>query len=152
MAKLFFDRIFYRAAATPITTATKGGTYPAYTIANWTPLVGGIAEKAKLGISDDGKDVMGDGTEYAGGEKIPVEINIKNFTAANYGTIRAAFLNTRVDLIFMDTEQPGTSYAAHGVVLYPKLEMSGGEEPMINLTGERKLTAGLALFTPVTVS
>lgn len=152
MAKQFFDRIFYRAAGTPITTATKGGTFPEYTIAGWTPLVGAVAEKAKIGISDDGKEVLGNGTEYVGGEKSSVDINVKNFTAANYATLRSAFLNTKVDVLFMDTEQPGTCWAAHGVILYPKIELAGGEEPVINIAGERKVSVGLAQFTPVTVS
>jgi len=147
-----FDRIFYRNAAALITAATKGGTYPAYTISGWIPLVGSVAAGAKIGLDADAKDPMGDGTELTVGEKIPVEITVKDFTAANYATIRAAFLNKNVDVLFMDTNQPDVCYAAHGVKLYPKFDGTGGAEPMIVIAGERKCGSGLALFSPVAVS
>lgn len=147
-----FDRIFYRNAAALITTATKGGIYPAYTISGWTPLVGEVAAGAKIGLDADVKDPMGDGTERTSGEKIPVEITVKNFSAADYATIRTAFLNKNVDVLFMDTNQPDVCYVAHGVKLYPKLDATSGAEEMIQIAGERKCGSGLALFSPVAVS
>ncbi|HNX38749.1 MAG TPA: hypothetical protein PL124_09670 [Candidatus Cloacimonadota bacterium] len=152
MAKKYFNLIFYRAAGAVISSATKGGSYPNYTISGWTLVPGGIADKAKIGLADDGKDGMGDGTEYTSGEKEAVEIIVKNFTAANHASIRSAFLNVKVDVLMMDSEQPGTAYVAHGIVLYPKPDINGGEEPMITISGERKVGAGLSLFAPITVS
>lgn len=152
MAKRFLSLIFYRAAGALITSANKGGSYPNYTFSGWTQLVGAVADKAKIGIQDDGKDPMGDGTEKVSGEKIPVEIMIKEFTNANYATLRSAFLNIKVDILMLDPEQPSVGYVAHGLVLYPKLDTTGGEEPVITLSGERKCGAGLSLFAPITIS
>lgn len=154
MAKHFFNRIFYRAAAAITTTATKGGTYPDYTVTDWTPIVGGIADKGKVGLDAESKEVMGDGTELTSAEKANVEIIVKNFTAANYATLRSALINTKLDFLFMDADQPDTCYAAFGVRAYPKIDITGGEEPVITIAGERKVGAGVTNtpFTPVTVS
>jgi hypothetical protein len=152
--KKYFNRIFYRAATTITDAATKTGTYPDYLITSWTIIPGGIADKGKLGIDADGTEPMGDGTDYTSGEKIPIEIIIKDFTGANYDSIRSAMLNTQLDFLFMDADQPDEAYAAFGVRAYPKLELAGGEEPVITITGEKRVGAGVqnTPFEFVTVS
>jgi hypothetical protein len=154
MAKQYFNRVFYRTATTITDAATATGTYPDYLVTDWTLLVGGIADKAKLGLDADSKEVMGDGTELTSSEKVPIEITVMNFTAANYATIRAALLNTKLDWLFMDSDQHAVSYAAFGVRAYPKLEITGGEEPKIVIAGERKIGAGVTNtpFKMVTVT
>lgn len=139
----FFDKVFYRAAAAPLTTLpTIGGTFPTATISGWTELVGGIAEKAKIGVEPDVQDAMGDGTTNTSGEKVPVTIMVKDFTVANYGTIRSAFLNQKVDVLMFDNNIRGVVYAAHGIKLHPKLTAEGGTTPVIEITGERKVSSG----------
>jgi hypothetical protein len=154
MAKHYFNRIFYRNATTIATTATMTGTYPDYLVTGWTAVVGGIADKGKLGLDADAKEVMGDGTELTSSEKIPVEIIVKNFTAANYATLRTACLNAKLDFLFMDADQPTLCYAAFGVRAYPKIDITGGEEPTLTIAGERKIGAGVTNtpFQMVTVS
>jgi hypothetical protein len=154
MAKHYFNRIFYRAATTIATTATMTGTYPDYLVTGWTAVVGGIADKGKLGLDADAKEVMGDGTELTSSEKVPVEIIVKNFSAANYATLRTACLNNKLDFLFMDADQPGVCYAAFGVRAYPKIDITGGEEPTLTIAGERKIGAGVTNtpFQMVTVS
>lgn len=154
MAKKYFYRVFYRSATTIITSATKGGSYPDYTISGWTPIPGLAAEVAKMSPDIDGEEPLGDGTQLATGEKIPLEVKIVGFTSANYATIRGAFVNTKVDLLLMDPDQFSTSYAAFGVRLFPKLTVEGGAEPAIVLAGERKYGAGVSTlpFQMVTVT
>jgi hypothetical protein len=154
MGKKFFNRIYYRAAGTIVTTLTKGGTYPAYTFSGWTLLVGEM-EGAKMSIEDDGKaKVDGGATEYVPGEKIPIEIMVTNFTAANLATIRSAFKNVKLDVLLVDSDQPDVAYAAFGVRLYPKVDFPSGEDEKIILSGERKFGSGVstAPFQTITVS
>ncbi len=143
MAKKFFYKVYYRTAGTIVTALTKGGTYPEYTFSGWTALPGLAAEAAKLSPDVDGVEPLGDGSEYATGEKVLGEVKIVGFTAANYGTIRTALLNVKVDLLLVDPDQYTTAYAAFGVRLYPGLTLEGGGEPAITLKGERKYGAGL---------
>lgn len=152
--KKYFNRIFYRTAGAITAAATRTGNYPDYLITNWTLIVGGIADKGKLGLDADGSEPMGDGTDYTSGEKVPIEIIVKNFTGANYDTLRAAMLNTKLDFLFLDADQPATAYAAFGVRAYPKLDLTSGEEPVINIAGERRVGAGVTAtpFEFVTVS
>lgn len=154
MATHFFNRIFYRPAAAIISTATKSGDYPDFTVTGWTPVVGGIADKGKVGLDAEAKSGMGDGTERTSSEKASVEIIVKDFTAANYATLRSDLINKKMDFLYMDADQPGLCYAAFGVRVYPKIEIVGGEEPVITITGERKVGAGVVNtpFVPVTVT
>lgn len=154
MAKHYFNRVFYRTAAAVTYTAVKGGSYPDYTLTGWTPIVGGIADKGKVGLGPEAKEVMGDGTERTSGEQADVEIIVKEFTSADYSALRAALINKKVDVLFMDADQPDTCYAAFGVRVYPKIEIVGGEDPAITIAGTRKVGAGVVNtpFTPVTVT
>lgn len=144
MASKFLDKIFYRTAGAALSALpTVAGTYPVMTISGWTEIVGAAAEKAKLGIEPDGKSGMGDGTEYVNSEKAAVEFTIKNFTKANYDALRTAFLNNKVDVIMLDNEVRTVAYAAQNLRLYPKLDITGGEEPTVVVSGERKAGAGI---------
>lgn len=141
--KKFFSNIYYRAAGTIATTLTKGGTYPAYTFANWTPLVGS-QDGSKISLEDDGKTPAdGGATERVSGEKVPVEITVTDFTAVNFATIRAAFKNVKVDVLLVDSDQPDVGYAVFGTRLYPKLEIPSGEEAKIVISGDRKYGSGV---------
>jgi len=148
----FFRNVYYRAAAAPIASATKAGSYPDYTFSGFTRLVGEIGEGAKVGV-DPETEARGDGSNAAVGEIIPVEIPIHGFTVANVATIRTAFINQKVDVMLYDPEQPEVAYIAHGIRLYPKQDYTSGATPKITLTGERK-TGMLAtsLFQPITIS
>lgn len=144
MASKFLDKIFYRTAGAALSALpTIAGTYPVMTISGWTEIVGASAEKAKLGIDADQKSGMGDGTEYVSSEKTAVEITVKNFTKANYDTLRTAFLNNKVDILMLDNEVRTVAYAAQNLRLYPKIDIAGGEEPAIVISGERKAGAGI---------
>jgi hypothetical protein len=152
MSRLYVKNVYYRAATTPITTIARGGTYPNYTFSGFTQLVGAIDAGAKLGIDPENED-RGDGTQATVGESIPVEIPIKDFTVANVTTIRSAFINTKLDIMVLDPDQPDVAYVAHGVVLYPKIEATGGEVPKLTLTGTRKSgVLATSLFQPVTIT
>lgn len=154
MNRQYFKLVFYRAAAAVVSTLTKGGSYPNYTFSGWTLLPGAVADKAKLGLEADGKDPMGDGTERVSGEKLPLEIPIREFSGANYSTIRSAFLNQKVDVLFVDPEQPEVAFGAFGVRAYPAINITGGEDPVITLQGERKTGAAISgtPFQIITVS
>lgn len=143
MAKKYFYRVFYRAQGAIVATLTKGGSYPAWTFSGWTLLPGLTAEAAKMSPDVDGDEGLGDGTTLATGEKVPIEVKIVGLAAGDYGTIRSALLNTKVDLLLVDPDQPSPSYAAFGVRLYPTLEVTGGGEPAVIIKGERKYGAGL---------
>jgi hypothetical protein len=54
----------------------------------------------------------------------------------------------------MDADQPTLCYAAFGVRAYPKIDITGGEEPTLTIAGERKIGAGVTNtpFQMVTVS
>lgn len=147
----FVDKVFYRVAATPLTALPSiAGTYPTCTISGWTEMVGEVAEKAKIGRDADGKDAMGDGTDYVGSEKAPVEVTVKNFTVANYNALRTALLNVKVDILCLDNNNRAVCYVAHGIRVYPKFDLTGGEEPMIVIGGERKAGSNVAgLFVPL---
>jgi hypothetical protein len=141
--KKFFNKVYYRVAAAIITTAAKGGSYPDYTFSGWTLLVGGVAE-AKTGIEPDGDEpIDGGATIFTSGEKSPLEISVIDFSAANYATIRSAFLNQKVDVLLVDSDQPAVGYAVHGIRLHPALDTTSGAEPKIVLKGERKYGAGV---------
>lgn len=144
MASKYLDKVFYRAAGAALSALpTIGGTYPVMTISGWTEVVGAVAEKAKLGIDADAKSAMGDGTEMVSGEKAAVEFSVKNFTKANHDALRTAFINQKVDILMIDNEVRSVAYVAQGVRLYPKLDVVGGEEPVITVSGERKAGAGI---------
>lgn len=152
--KRFFNKIYYRAAGTIASTLTKGGTYPDYTFSGWTALVGGMAE-AKIGVESDGDEPQdGGATTYVSGQKTPVEITINNFSAANYGTIRTAFMNVKVDVLLVDADQPETGYAVFGTRLAPSLDLTGSAEPKLVLKGERKYGSEVSTlpFQLITIS
>lgn len=142
--KRYFNKVFYRASAAIITSATKGGTYPDFTFSGWTLLPGGMAE-LKTGLDKDGEEPIDGGqATYISGEKSPVEIKINNFSAANYATIRSAFLNTKMDVMLVDSDQVDVAYGTFGVRLYPKPDFVSAAEPSITLAGERKFGSGVA--------
>lgn len=154
MAKHYFNRIFYRTAAAITNTATKTGSYPDYNVTGWTAIPGGIAGQGKVGLEDEGKDEMGDGTELTSGEQANVEIVVKEFTSANYSALRTALINKKLDFLFMDADQPSLCYACFGVRAYPKIDITGGETPTITISGLRKVGAGVVNtpFRPITVT
>lgn len=147
MAKHYFNRVFYRNAAAITDIALKTGNYPDYEVTGWTAIPGGIASQGKVGLEDEGKDEMGDGTELTSGEQVNVEIVVKEFTAQIYASLRSALINQKKDFLFMDADQPSLCYACFGVRAYPKIEITGGETPTITISGLRKVGAG-AVNTP----
>lgn len=154
MAKKFFSNIYYRAAGAIASTLTKGGSYPAYTIAGWTALVGAQSE-SKVSEEPDGDEAVdGGATTYTSGMKAPLEITVKDFTAANYATIRAAFMNVKVDVLLVDADQPGVGYAVFGTRLSPSTDFTSAAEPKIVLKGERKYGSSVssAPFQLITIS
>lgn len=152
MSAKMLDKVFYRVAGAALAALpTIAGTYPIATVSGWTALPGAVAEKAKLGMDKDVESPMGDGTTMVSGEKGVVEIAIKDFSVANYGSIRSAFLNQKVDIMAFDNEQRTVAYVVQGVILTPKMEIVSGEEPVIMLSGEKKAGAGIsnAPFKPL---
>lgn len=141
--KRYFNKIYYRNANAVVTSLTKGGTYPDYTFTGFTSLVGGQAG-ATVSIEGDGEEPCEGGTTvYTSGEKAPLEITVNNFTAAEYATIRNAFLNVKVDIMLFDSDQPTVGYAVFGTRVHPSLKLVGGEEPKIVISGDRKFGSGL---------
>lgn len=144
MAGKFLDKIFYRAAGAALAALpTITGTYPTATVSGWTEIVGAAMDKAKLGMEPDQKAAQADGTERTSSEKAVVEVIVNNFTAANYNTLRSAFLNTKVDILAFDNEDRTTGYAVQGIILQVKPDTVSGEEPKLVLSGERKAGAGI---------
>ncbi|MFA7543515.1 MAG: hypothetical protein WCY84_04000 [Candidatus Cloacimonadaceae bacterium] len=118
MAAKNLDKIFYRSAgATIAALPTISGTYPAATVAGWTPLPGAVAEKPKLGLESEQESERGDGTTAVSSEKAVVEITIHDFSTANYAAIRSAFLNQKVDILAFDNEQRSTELTPSGVIV-----------------------------------
>jgi hypothetical protein len=152
--KKYFNKVFYRTASSIITTLTKGGSYPDWTFSGWTLLVGAQGS-IKTGIEADGEEgVDGGATTYISGQKNPLEIEVKNFSTADYNTIMAAFLNKKVDVLLVDSDQISFGYAVFGTRLHPKLEVVSGEEPKITLSGDRKYGSEITTkpFQIITIS
>lgn len=151
MAVKKFDKVFYRTAATPVSSVAYADPP-----SGWTALPAGalLADKAKNNSDKDVVEPLGDGTDYVGSEKSAPEFALINFAAADFGTIRTALINNKVDILLIDSQQKSPAYATWGVRLYPKLEGNGGEEQKITCSGEvkRGITATNPPFTLVTVS
>lgn len=135
--KKYLDKVFYRAAGAALTALpTVTGTYPAITVAGWTEIAGGKIETSKLGLEPE-KSMMADGTEATEGEKGTVEISVKDFTPAQYATLRSALINTKVDVLAIDNDVRTVGYAVQGVILYPAVDITGAESPKLVISGER---------------
>lgn len=155
MNKLLQANVYYRAAAGIITTATKGGPYPNYTFSGWTRLVGKVLLSGNFGgMEADGQDELADGTQLTQGEKSVASLEVTDFSAADAGTIRTAFLNHKVDVLVVDPDQPALGMGLFGVRLYPKRENPIGGAPKITIAGERKFGAAVAAIpvTDITIS
>ncbi|MDD3535366.1 MAG: hypothetical protein PHC50_04385 [Candidatus Cloacimonetes bacterium] len=149
----YFKRVFYRTAGSIITTATKGGTYPDYTLSGWTPLPGNVV--AALANPDKDKEEPADGgsTDRVVSEKVLSEITVTDFDATDFATIRG-LMNQKLDIMLLDPDNPGIGFAAFGVRVYPKPEFQSAETPKIVITGERRHGADIATkpFQLVTVN
>ena len=151
MAVKKFDKVYYRTAATPVSSVTYADPP-----SGWTAMPAGalLADKAKNNLDKDVTEPLGDGTIYVGSEKAAPEFALINFAAADFGTIRTALINNKVDILLIDSQQKSPAYATWGVRLYPKLDGEGGTEPKITLSGEvsRGIAATNPPFSLVTVS
>jgi|GEM_PF-893814 len=155
MAVRNFDSIFYRVAATPVSSVTKTGAGATLAITNWTKLVGlPTKDGVKIGIEADGQTELGGGQTYTGSEKGMAEIHAIGFSAANFATLRSALLNVKVDLLFIDSEQDSVGLAVWNTIVYPAADFQSGEQPTLKIGGECKRGTGAANtpFTHVTVS
>lgn len=139
----YFKRVFYRTAASIITTATKGGAYPNFTISGWTVLPGNVVGAT---INPDAeKDEAADGgsTNRVVAEKSVCEITISEFTTAEFNTLRG-LQNQKLDILIMDPDQPAVCMAVFGVRVKVKPEFQTTETPKLIISGERKYGADIA--------
>ena len=143
MSVKYYKRVFYRASSTIVTTLTKGGTYPDYTINGWTPLPGNV-QAAVMNLDKEVEDPADGGASMnVNAEKVVNEITIDGFTAAEYATIRG-LKNDKLDILFMDPDQPEESYAVFGVRVYPKPEFTAGAVAKMIISGERKFGSSIS--------
>ena len=139
----YFKRVFYRDAAAIITSATKGGSYPDYTISGWTPFPGNVVAAVLMPDKEVEEDADGGSSMMVVAEKVNVEITISSFSAAEYATIRG-LKNDKLDILMMDPDQPEVSHAAFGVRVYPKPDFQSKASPKIVLTGQRNYSSSLS--------
>jgi hypothetical protein len=138
----YFKRVFYREADEIITSATKGGTYPDYTITGWTPVTGNVVAAVLMPDKEVEEDADGGSSMMVVAEKVNVEVTISDFSAAEYATLRG-LKNDKLDILLMDPDQPEVSHAAFGVRVYPKPDFSSKASPKIVLTGQRNYSSSL---------
>jgi hypothetical protein len=138
----YFKRVFWRDAAAIITSATKGGTYPDYTVSGWTPVPGNVVAAALIPDKEVEEEADGGSSMMVVAEKVSVEVTISDFSTAEYATLRA-LKNEKLDILLMDPDQPEESYAAFGVRVYPKPDFSSKASPKIVLTGQRNYSSSL---------
>lgn len=143
MSAKYFKRVLYRSSAAIVSSLTKTGTYPDYTIAGWTPLVGNVIAAAHTPDKEKEENADGGSTMQVVAEKVATEITISDFTTAEYATVRA-LKNKKLDILFLDPDQPDLAYAVFGVRVYPKPEFAAGETPKIVISGERKYGSSLS--------
>ncbi len=145
MAVKKFDKVFYRTAATPITTIAYSGTTPS----GWTALPGtALVAESKADMDKGVSTPIQDGTEYIGSDKANVEITIVNFAVGDLATLRTAFLNNPVDILMIDSDNKAPAYCVWGVRAYPKI--SSEEEPKITISGSKEKSSG-ASAAPLTL-
>lgn len=139
----FFKRVLYRSAAPIVTSVTKGGSYPNYTVSGWTPLPGSVEVATMQPAADKETPADGGSTNAVHGEQLPTEITITDFSKSDYNTLRA-LNNTKQDIMFLDPDQEDTAFVAHGVRLYVKLDVQTAGVPKIMISGLRKYATSLA--------
>ena len=139
----YFKRVFYREAGAIITTATKGGSYPDYTISGWTAFPGNVVAAVLMPDKEVEEDADGGSSMMVVAEKVNVEITLSDFSAAEYATIRG-LKNDKLDILFMDPDQPEECYGAFGVRVYPKPDFQAKASPKIVITGQRNYSSSLA--------
>lgn len=136
MAK-YFKRIFYRTASTVITAATKDGSYPNFTVSGWTPLPGSVEVATMQPDAEIETPADGGSTDTVHAEQLPTEITITDVSAAEFNTLRS--LNgEKMDILFMDPDQPEVCYAAHGVRLYVKPVIESAAVMKVVISGLRR--------------
>ena len=133
MAVRFYDKVYARAAGTPVTTIAKLAL-----ASGWTgiPSTCKVTQETILKTEADVTTPMGDGTDNIGSEAATAELQLVNFSGANLESIRSAFVNQNVDLVVYDSHADTVGWALWGVQLYPTPDISGGKEPMIKLSGK----------------
>ena len=133
MAVRFYDKVYARAAGTPVTTIAKTAL-----ASGWTgiPSTLRVTQETVLKTEADVTTPMGDGTDLIGSESANAELQLINITSANLTSIRATFINQLVDLVVYDSKAGTFAWALWGVQLYPTPDVSGGKEPMIKLSGK----------------
>jgi len=94
-----------------------------------------IAVKGSVTLDKDTADELTKGVEYISGEKIDVNVEVIDEATAKYNSLRGV-INTDVDVTFY--KGVDQLFAAKGVRLYPKLELSGSAVPKITITGGKK--------------
>ncbi|MDP3114159.1 MAG: hypothetical protein Q8M98_05205 [Candidatus Cloacimonadaceae bacterium] len=133
-----FDKVYYRTAATPITTIAFSGATPS----GWTALpAAALIDTAKIDLDKDVVTELNDGSSFIGSEKGTAEVSLINFAATDYGTIRSALINNLVDLILIDSDNKSPAYCLWASRLYPKFSAGDGE-PKITLSADKKRSAG----------
>ncbi len=149
MAVKKFDKVFYRAAATPITTIAYSGSTPA----GWTALPTGVLVSESKADADKAVTTpVQDGTEYIGSDKASVELTLIAFAAADLATLRTAFINVLVDILLLDSDNKSPAYVIWATRAYPKI--SSEEEPKITIScsKEKSISATTAPLTLITVT
>jgi len=107
-----------------------------------------IAVKGSVTLDKDTADELTKGVEYISGEKIDVNVEVIDEATAKYNSLRGV-INTDVDVTFYKGASP--LFAAKGVRLYPKLELSGTAVPKITITGGKKFGSSETITNHITL-
>ena len=139
----FFKNVYYRESGAIVSTLTKGGTYPDYTFNGFTKLPGSV--DAATMIPEPAVETPADGaaTNRVDAEKVPVEITVSDLTSGEIATLRG-LINEKLDIVFIDPDQPSVAFAAFGVRVYVKPDISAGAAPKLVISGARSYGMGVA--------
>jgi len=112
----FYDKVYVRAAGTVFTTYSKSSLN-----SSWALLPAGVkvTQELTLKTEADVTTAMGDGSDQIGSEAGSAELQLVNFTGANFSAIRSAFLNVAVDLVVYDSKADTAGYALFGGSIIP---------------------------------
>jgi len=139
MGARFFDTVLLRAHSdTPPSMANGEGVTEFIASFSATVTLASLMEKAKLDISPEGQDALGDGTLDTYSEKAAIDF-IAIMTYAEYVLLQALIYGALVDASYVDSgdedvEQGGIPYAA-GIRLAAKATMEGGSRMKVQITG-----------------
>jgi hypothetical protein len=145
MSGRFIDRLYYRNTSTyPSGTVNLSSGFSKIP-AGSTPLnLVIIEEKGSAGIEPALTRKKGNGNAHVVSEKATFKVNLMGVNAADYAALRSAFINTDVDIVLVDSNNPTVGYLTHNICVYPKGTLEGGNTYSVELSGECERGSGVS--------